>query len=119
MVHYLGQLEHQTLWKLMSQAYGLLFSITGEESFGLVPVEAMATGTPVIAFARGPVGEVIQDGETGFLVPPGDCARAAELVPELASLSRASCREHVATRFSHDAMLEEYENLYREMVKKG
>lgn len=116
-VSYLGQLRHDELWKLMGQVRGLLFPIQWDEPFGLTPVEAMAAGTPVIAFKRGAAEEVIRHGETGFLVEPGDCAQAAALVDKLGTLSRAACRAHVEAYFSLPHMLDEYERAYTLTVK--
>jgi UDP-glucose:tetrahydrobiopterin glucosyltransferase len=118
-VTYLGHLEHATLWKLMGQSLGLLFPIAWDEAFGLVLVEAMATGTPVIAFERGAAGEVIRHGETGFLVASGDCGGAAALVNELSSLSRTRCRAHVAENFSLVHTIDAYEYAYAEIVRQG
>jgi len=115
-VTYLGHLEHADLWKLMGQSLGLLFPIVWDEPFGLVLVEAMATGTPVIAFERGAADEVIRHGETGFLVAPGNCVGAAALVNELSSCSRTRCRAHVAENFSLVHMLEAYERAYNDIV---
>ncbi len=111
-VTYLGLVEHVALWKLMGQSLGLLFPIAWDEPFGLVPVEAMATGTPVVAFERGAASEVIRHGETGFLVAAADCVGAAALVNELSSLSRSRCRAHVAENFSLVQMLDAYEYAY-------
>jgi len=110
---YLGQLEHLQLWKVMGQARGLLFPIEWDESFGLVAVEAMATGTPVIAFRRGAAQEIIRSGETGFLVDPGDCALAATKVAQLTEIARARCRAHVEQFFSFEQMLDKHEHVYR------
>lgn len=110
---YLGHLDHQTLWRVMGQSLGLLFPIAWDEPFGLTPTEAMATGTPVIAFRRGAADEIIYHGATGFVVEPDDTARAASLVATLPELSRARCRAHVAAHFSLERMLDEYEQAYK------
>lgn len=111
-VTYLGQLDHSTLWHVMGQSLGLLFPIEWDEPFGLTPVEAMASGTPVIAYRRGAVEEIIQHGETGFVVSPGDRTEAAVYVNELSTLSRALCRTHVEQHFSLERMLAAYESVY-------
>lgn len=111
-IAYLGQVAQEQLWIYMGQARGLLFPIAWDEPFGLVAIEAMATGTPVIAFKRGAAAEIIRHGETGFLVEPGDNLRAAELVAQLPQLARTHCRTHVERNFSLEHMLKEYEQVY-------
>jgi UDP-glucose:tetrahydrobiopterin glucosyltransferase len=118
-VTYLGLLEHLALWKVMGQSLGLLFPIEWDEPFGLTAVEAMATGTPVIAYRRGAVEEVIKHCETGFLVEPGEKAHAAALVDDLFDIPRALCRAHVETNFSIHRMLDGYEKLYSGLVMPG
>ena len=115
-ITYLGQLSQAQLWRVMSQSSGLLFPIAWDEPFGLVPVEAMATGTPVIAYRRGAAQEIIHHGETGFLVEPGDVSQAATLVHALPDISRTQCRVHVEQHFSLDRMLDAYEHVYRRVV---
>ncbi len=112
---YLGSLSHEELWKLMGQAHALLFPITWDEPFGLVPIEALASGTPVIAFNRGAAPEVLQHGKTGFLVPPNDCATAAEMVSKIDMIARVDCRKHVEENFSRERMLEGYEGVYNSL----
>jgi glycosyltransferase involved in cell wall biosynthesis len=109
---YLGQLERLALWKVMGQSLGLLFPIEWDEPFGLTAVEAMATGTPVIAFRRGAAQEIIRHGETGFLVEEGETAHAAALVDDLYDIPRAHCRAHVEAHFSLRQMLDTYEQVY-------
>lgn len=115
-ITYLGQLAHAELWRVMGQCCGLLFPIEWDEPFGLVPVEAMATGTPVIAYRRGAAAEVICSGETGFLVEPGEQKAAAACVAELGKLARRVCRQHVEHHFSLKSMLDGYEEVYRRAV---
>ena len=115
-VTYLGLLDRSALWQVMRQSLGLLFPIEWDEPFGLTPVEAMATGTPVIAYQRGAVEEIVQHGETGFLVNPGDRAGAAAYVNKLSTLSRVKCRTHVEQHFSLERMLDAYEDVYTSVV---
>jgi glycosyltransferase involved in cell wall biosynthesis len=117
-VTYLGQLERLALWKIMGQSLGLLFPIEWDEPFGLTAVEAMATGTPVIAFRRGAAEEVIRHGETGFLVEAGERTHAAALVDDLFDIPRVYCRTHVEANFGLERMLEHYERVYGSLVKK-
>ncbi len=116
-VTYLGQLDRSVLWQVMGQSLGLLFPIEWDEPFGLTPVEAMATGAPVIAYRRGAVEEIIQHGKTGFLVEPGDRAGATAYVNELCTLSRVQCRTHVEQHFSLERMVDAYETIYAMAVR--
>jgi UDP-glucose:tetrahydrobiopterin glucosyltransferase len=116
-VTYLGQLQRLALWKIMGQSLGLLFPIEWDEPFGLTAVEAMATGTPVIAYRRGAMEEIIRHGETGFLVEEGERAHAAALVDDLYDIPRARCRAHVEANFALDEMIDAYERAYREAIK--
>ncbi len=116
-ITYQGQLERLALWKIMGQSLGLLFPIEWDEPFGLTAVEAMATGTPVIAYRRGAVEEIIRHGETGFLVEEGERAHAAALVDDLYDIPRARCRSHVEANFALDEMIDAYERVYWEAMK--
>jgi UDP-glucose:tetrahydrobiopterin glucosyltransferase len=116
LVTYLGQLERLALWKIMGQSLGLLFPIMWDEPFGLTAVEAMATGTPVIAYRRGAAEEIIRHGETGFLVEPGESENAAAYVDDLSDIPRPRCRSHVEQHFGLDRMLDAYERVYRETM---
>ena len=116
-ITYLGQLSQANLWRVMSQSSGLLFPVEWDEPFGLVPVEAMATGTPVLAYRRGATQEIIRHGETGFLIEPGEVAQAINLVGSLSELSRTRCRVHVEQHFSLERMLNAYEQLYYRVIR--
>ena len=83
-----------SLWEAMARAAVVLYPARWDEPFGLAAAEAQACGTPVVAFRRGGLSEVIVDGVTGFLVPPDDVRAAAEAVPKAAGISRPACREH-------------------------
>ena len=104
--------EHERKAGLMARAAAVVLPIQWAEPFGLVMPEANACGTPVVAFDTGAAREVIADGKTGYVVPPGDldtfCAaveRATELLPR-------DCRTHVVERFSVERMVTDYEQVY-------
>ncbi len=114
-VSYLGQMERERVWELMGKAQALLCPIAWEEAFGLTTAEALAAGTPVIAFRRGAMEEIVRQGETGFLVEPGDCEQAAACVQQLAAISRAACRASIEKKFPIAGMLTAYERVYSDL----
>jgi glycosyltransferase involved in cell wall biosynthesis len=99
---------------LLSRAAALVFPILWDEPFGMVMIEAMACGTPVVALRRGSVPEVVVHGVTGVL-----CDDPVELPAAIAAARRlapAACREHVRSRFDVDTMVAGYEALYRKAL---
>jgi glycosyltransferase involved in cell wall biosynthesis len=104
------------LWQAMARAAVVLFPARWDEPFGMAAAEAQACGTPVIAFQRGGLSEVIMDGVTGFLVPPGDLDAAAGAVAKVAGLSRTACREHAVGHLDLDLSLDAHERLYRQVA---
>jgi glycosyltransferase involved in cell wall biosynthesis len=116
-VVYLGSVGPERRDELLGGAYALLHLINFDEPFGLSMVEAMATGTPVIARPRGAVPEVVIDGETGFFVETVE--EAVEALPKVRDLDRARIRAHVEARFSRECMVEEYLRVYREILHRG
>jgi glycosyltransferase involved in cell wall biosynthesis len=105
-----------SLWEVMARAAVLLYPARWDEPFGMAAAEAQACGTPVVAFRRGGLGEVIMDGVTGFLVPPDDIRAAAEAVSKAAGLSRPACREHAQNKLDLDLSLDAHERLYRRAI---
>lgn len=95
-------------------AYATLFPISWEEPFGLVMIESMAGGTPVIAYSRGSVPEVIEHGVTGFVCH--ELEEAIEAVQQVESLDRAACRQRVESVFSAEAAIDQHEQLFRSLV---
>lgn len=110
MVEFVGELDDAGKNPFLGQAKALLFPIAWEEPFGLVMIEAMATGTPVIAYRRGAVPEVVEDGVTGFIVDTEDEAVAA--VGRLGELDRAIIRRRFDERFSARRMAADHIELY-------
>jgi glycosyltransferase involved in cell wall biosynthesis len=101
-----------SLWAAMARAAVVLCPARWDEPFGLAAAEAQACGTPVVAFRRGGLGEVIVDGVTGFLVPPDDVQAAADAVGKVAGISRPACREHAEGHLDLDLSLDAHERLY-------
>lgn len=115
-IEYLGEANHAQKNALMGGAVATLFPITWREPFGLVMVESMAAGTPVIAMNLGSTLEVIAQGKTGFLCNNvGECVNAISQVTEL---DRYGCREYVNKHFSVENMTDGYEAVYEKIVKK-
>jgi len=110
MIQYVGPVDDIQKNKLLGKSYALLFPIEWEEPFGIVMVESLACGTPVIAFPIGAVPEVIKDKVTGFLC--NSIGEMAEAVKQVSSVNRANCRRDVEERFSDKVITEEYERLY-------
>ena len=104
------------LWEIMARAAVVLVPSRWDEPFGLAAAEAQACGTPVVAFRRGGLSEVIVDGVTGCLVPPDDVAAFSEAVRAAPALSRAACRQHAEGRLDLDVSLDAHERLYRRVA---
>jgi len=105
-----------SLWEAMTRAAVVLYPARWDEPFGLAAAEAQACGTPVVAFRRGGLGEVIVDDVTGFLVPPDDVQAAAEAVSKVAGISRPACREHAVGQLDLELSLGAHERLYRRVA---
>lgn len=113
---FLGMLEREQLVKYYQKAAGLLVPIQWQEPFGLSMVEAGACGTPVIAFNRGSVPEVINDGKTGFIV--NNSAEMIMAIDKLGSIKRKDCRDHVVKNFSIEKMIDQYDVAIKAIVGK-
>ena len=116
-IEYVGEVDHEGKVELLTSAKALLFPIQWREPFGLAMIEAMVCGTPVIAFPCGSVPEVVNDGETGFVVPDVDgmvhaLGRVDEIDPH-------ACRRWVEEEFSPAALVRRYEDAYRGAVARS
>jgi glycosyltransferase involved in cell wall biosynthesis len=110
LIEFIGEVDEQEKDQLLGGAYAYLFPIDWPEPFGLTLIEAMATGTPVIAMNAGAVSEIVLDGQTGFICTGlRDMFDAVARVP---SIDRAACRAHVESHFSADVMATRYERLF-------
>jgi glycosyltransferase involved in cell wall biosynthesis len=114
-IRYVGEVDDAQKAALLGRAAALLMPIEWDEPFGIVMVEAMACGTPVIGFARGSLPEVIRDGVNGFLC--SNCEEAVALVPRLHEIDRLSVREEVSRRFASGVIVQAYERLYEDAIR--
>jgi len=115
-IKFIGEVNHQGKVKLLKNAKALITPIQWEEPFGLFFVEAMACGTPVIAFRMGSVPEVVKDGKTGFIVK--NIKEAVEAVKNIDQIKREDCRIWVEKNFPIKKMVDDYEKIYYQIVKK-
>jgi glycosyltransferase involved in cell wall biosynthesis len=112
-VDFIGEVDDRGKEELLRGASALLFPVDWPEPFGLVLIEALACGTPVVARRRGSVPEIIDDGETGFV-----CETEAELIAavrRVGTIDRHACRRAFDTRFAVDRMVEAYVAVYEEV----
>jgi glycosyltransferase involved in cell wall biosynthesis len=105
-----------TLWEAMAGAAVVLCPAKWDEPFGMAAAEAQACGTPVVAFSRGGLGEVIADQVTGFLVAPDDITAAADRVGQVGAISRSACRDHAERHLDLERSLDAHEQLYQRVV---
>jgi glycosyltransferase involved in cell wall biosynthesis len=108
-----------TLWDVMAGAGVVLCPVGWDEPFGMVAAEAQACGTPVVAFRRGALDEVIVDGVTGVMVAPDDTAAAADATVRARKLSRSACRRHAESHLDLELSLDAHEQLYARVAATG
>jgi glycosyltransferase involved in cell wall biosynthesis len=115
-VTWVGEVEEEERNELMMHARALLHPITWREPFGLVLIEALACGCPVIAFNHGSIPEIIKTGVTGFVVE--DLEGMVGAIGALPQIDRAACREHALAAFSEKKMTDGYETIYNKILNK-
>jgi glycosyltransferase involved in cell wall biosynthesis len=113
-VEFLGEVGGLAKDEFLGAALALLFPIDWPEPFGLVMIEAMACGTPVIAWRKGSVPEIMEDGRTGFIVDSVE--EAVRCVPELSTVRRESCRKVFQERFRAERMAKDYLQVYEKII---
>jgi glycosyltransferase involved in cell wall biosynthesis len=116
LIEFIGEIGDLEKSVFLGNAAGLLFPINWCEPFGLVMIEAMACGTPVIAYPLGSVPEVMQERVTGFIVP--DLERAVKAVKRLGEIDRRKCRRYFEQLFSAERMAQDYLNIYQRLVRR-
>ncbi len=115
-VEFIGEISDDQKSEFLGNATALLFPIAWPEPFGLAMIEAMACATPVIAFRRASVPEIVDDGITGFIVDSEE--QAAEAATCLGRLDRARVRRVFEERFTARRMAEDYLNVYRRLIAR-
>jgi len=116
LVEFLGEMGEEDKGQFLGNARALIFPIDWVEPFGLVMIEAMACGTPTIAFRRGSVPEIIESGVTGFVVD--NIEQAVTAVARIPSIDRARCRQVFESRFSAQRMAADYLTIYGRLIDK-
>jgi len=111
-----GEADHEAKVELMRGARALLMPIDWEEPFGLVVAEAMLCGTPVVAFGRGSLPELVDEGVTGFVIRPNDEEAMIRAVANLEGFDRAACAARARERFGVAKMADGYEGVYRRAI---
>ncbi|MCA1691795.1 MAG: glycosyltransferase, partial [Actinobacteria bacterium] len=115
-VRYVGEVPHEEKVALLAGARCTLFPIRWNEPFGLVMLESLACGTPVLAFPEGAVPEVIEEGKTGFICENESAMATA--IGKAASLDRTACRAAVEGYFSIERCVKEHLKLFEELIKR-
>jgi glycosyltransferase involved in cell wall biosynthesis len=116
-VEFIGEIDERSKAEFLGEALALLFPIDWPEPFGLVMIEAMACGTPVLAFRRGSVAEIIDQGVTGGIVDTMD--EAMRMLPRVIALDRHAVRRRFEQRFSSARMATDYVALYRSLLEQS
>jgi len=114
-----GEADAAAKSKLLRGAVATLCPIQWEEPFGLVFIESMASGTPVIAYGRGSVPEVVNDGVGGIVVEPDNMAAFVRAIQDAHTLDRRAVRAYAETTFSIEHMVDEYEQAYAQILGRG
>ena len=114
-IEYVGVVNPVRRNKLLGGAKAILVPLQWEEPFGLIMIEAMACGTPVIGFNKAAVPEIVKDGKTGFIVK--DFKEMAKAVRRVGEINRFDCRAHVEKYFSVERMVDRYEGVYKKAIR--
>jgi glycosyltransferase involved in cell wall biosynthesis len=108
-IQWFGELDFATKLSLYQKAKAFIFPILWEEPFGLVMIESMSCGTPVVAFGNGAIPEVVVDGKTGFVIKDNNEDQMIEAIKNINSIRRGECRNHVLENFTIEKMVSGYE----------
>ena len=115
-IKFIGEIGHTKKVELLASASALLFPSRWNEAFGLVMIEALACGTPVVALNNGAVAEVLENGKTGFIV--NDELSFGEKMKKVGEISRETCRTEAEEKFDISIMAKNYEKVYKSLIEK-
>src|SRR3989344_3291426 len=116
LVNYMGMVSLSEIFKYLKSAKAFVFPLQWEEPFGLVAVEAMTCGTPVITFNRGSMPEIVKHNETGFIVKSvNEMSKSLEKIDDI---DPRACRKHVEENFTSEKMVDRYEKAYHKILNK-
>jgi glycosyltransferase involved in cell wall biosynthesis len=116
-IEFIGEINERSKTEFLGEARAVLFPVDWPEPFGLVMIEAMACGTPVLAFRRGSVAEIIDEGITGAIVDTPD--QAIQVLPQVLALDRRKVRRRFEERFSVTRMAKDYLQVYRSLLRRA
>jgi glycosyltransferase involved in cell wall biosynthesis len=117
-IMYLGEVDFKMKIKLYQRALATLFPIQWDEPFGIVLLESMACGTPVIAFDRAAVREIVKNGKNGFIVPDGNVNKMAARIKDIPKIDRLEVRRWTEKKFSLGRWMDKYEKICRSVIEK-
>lgn len=116
---YVGEIDLKTKVKIYQGALALLFPVQWDEPFGVVLLESMACGTPVVAFDRAAVREIVKNKVNGYIVPDGNVEKMARAVEEIGKISRRKVRQYAEDNFSISDWAKKYENIIHPLILKN
>jgi glycosyltransferase involved in cell wall biosynthesis len=116
-IRYIGEVNHPQKVKLLRHAAATLCPVNWREPFGLVLIESMACGTPVLALRNGSIPEIVAHGKTGFVTDTAD--ELIDLMPRIGEIDRRQCRQHVAKHFSMQQMAANYVKIYEKLIENS
>ncbi len=113
-IKWIGEVDAASRNRLMSRALCFIHPVMWREPFGLTLIESMACGTPVVAFGRGSIAEIVKHGKNGFIAE--DTSEMIEYVKNIESIKRKNCRTYVEQNFSATKMIQDYEAIYKKVI---
>jgi len=117
-IKYLGEVSNRKIPHYLAKAKAILVPLNWNEPFGLTMIEAMACGTPVIAYNKAAVSEIVVQGRTGFILPHGDIQGMIKAVKKINQIDPRACRKQIEKNFTVEKMVDDYEKLFKKIISK-